>query len=111
MLIIKSILLIALTIIAVPSLTFCQTVGNQTSSQEAAAQEVLRAEREQVEAYLQRDIAKTERLVADDFILTNGRDIGDKKTLIGFMTSTELDPTLTLTSEDTRVTINAILRL
>jgi ketosteroid isomerase-like protein len=77
-----------------------------TAAQDAAVQEVLKTEREQREAYLQRDIAKTERLVADEFILTNGRDIGNKKTLIGFMRSTELDPTLTLTAEDTRVTIN-----
>jgi ketosteroid isomerase-like protein len=104
--IIKSTLLIALAIIAVPGLTLCQTVSSQTSAQEAAAQEVLKTEREQREAYLQRDIAKTERLVADEFILTNGRDILNKKTLIGFMSSTELDPTLTLTAEDTRVTIN-----
>jgi hypothetical protein len=43
--------------------------------QEAAVQEVLKTEREQREAYLQRDIAKTERLVAGEFILTNGREI------------------------------------
>src|SRR5918999_26343 len=106
MLIIKSTLLIALAIIAVPRLTLCQTVRSQTAAQEAAAQEVLKTEREQREAYLQRDLAKTERLVADEFILTNGRDIGNKKTLIGFMRASELDPTLTLTAEDTRVTIN-----
>lgn len=104
--IIKSTLLIALAIIAVPRLTLCQTGRSQTAAREAAAQEVLKTEREQREAYLQRDIAKTERLVADEFILTNGRDIGNKKSLIGFMISTELDPTLTLTAEDTRVTIN-----
>src|ERR1044071_4974296 len=98
MLIIKSTLLIALAMIAVPELTLCQTVRSQTTAQEAAVQEVLKTEREQREAYLRRDIAKTERLVADEFILTNGRDIGDKKTLIGYMRSTELDPTLTLTT-------------
>jgi hypothetical protein len=43
--------------------------------QEAAVQEVLKTEREQREAFLQRDIAKTERLVAGEFILTNGREI------------------------------------
>ena len=75
-------------------------------AQETAEEEVLKAEREQREAYLQRDIAKIERLVADEFILTNSRDIGSKKTLIGFMRSSEPDPTLTLTAEDTRVTIN-----
>src|SRR4030095_166315 len=102
----KITLLIALAIIAVPTLTFCQTLGSQTSAQEAAAQEVLKAQQEQREAYLKRDIAKTERLVADEFILTNGRDIGNKKTLIGWMRSAELDPTLTNTDEDTRVTID-----
>ena len=87
MLIMKWTLLIALAITAVPELTLCQTVSSQTAAQEAAAQEVLKTEREQREAYLQRDIAKTERLVADEFILTAGRDIGNKKTLIGFLKS------------------------
>ena len=106
MLITKSILLIALAIIAVPDLTLGQTARTQTAAQDTAAQEVLKTEREQREAYLQRDIAKTERLVADEFIFTNSRDIGNKKTLIGFLVSSEPDPTLTLTAEDTRVTIN-----
>ena len=98
--------LIASTIIAVPRLTHCQPVRSQTSAHEVEAQEVLKTEREQREAWLQRDIAKTERLLADEFILTNGREIGDKKDLIAYMKSTERDPTLTLTAEDTRVTIN-----
>src|SRR6185295_3756996 len=106
MLIIRNTLLIALAIVAVPGLTLCQSLRSQTAAQEAAAQEVLKTEREQREAFLQRDIAKTERFVADEFILTNGRDIGNKKTLIGFLRSSELDPTLSLTAEDTRVTIN-----
>ena len=106
MLIMKPILLIALAIIAVPTVTLCQTVPGQTDAQKAAAQEVLKTEREQRDAYLQRDIEKTERLVADEFILTNNRDIGNKKTLIGSLRSSEPDPTLTLTAEDTRVTIN-----
>ena len=102
----KNTFLIALAIIALPSVTLCQTAPRQTAAQEAAAQEVLKTEREQREAYLRRDIAKTERLVADEFIFTNGRDIGDKKTLIGFLISSEPDPTLTLTTEDTRVAVN-----
>lgn len=106
MLILKSILLVALAITAAPIVTLCQTAPGQTGAHEATAQEVLKTEREQRDAVLQRDIAKTERLVADDFILTAGRDIGDKKTLIGFMKSTPMDPTLTLTTEDTRVTIS-----
>jgi hypothetical protein len=104
-LILKLILLVALAITAAPIVTLCQPV-NQSDAQKAAAQEVLKSEREQREAYLQRDIAKTERLVADEFILTSGRDIGDKKTLIGFLKSSTADPTLTLTAEDTRVNID-----
>ena len=101
-----TLLVIALAIVAVPGLTLRQTAGSQTAARDAAAQEVLKAEREQREAFLQRDVAKTERLVADEFILTKGRDIGSKKTLIGFLRSSEPDPTLTLTAEDTRVTIS-----
>ena len=104
--ILKSFLLVALAITAATMFTLCQTVPGQTDAQKAAAEEVLKTEREQREAYLQRDIAKTERLVADEFILTNNRDIGNKKTLIGFLRSSEPDPTLTLTAEDTRVTIS-----
>ena len=69
-------------------------------------QEVLKTEREQREAYLQRDIAKTDRLVADDFVFTSGREIGDKATLLSFMKSTQVDPTLTLTAEDTQVKVS-----
>ena len=50
------------------------TLSVQTSAQEPAAQEVPKTEREQREAFLRRDIAKIERLVADEFIFTNGRD-------------------------------------
>src|SRR5918995_1857312 len=106
MLVLKSILLVALAMTAVPIVTLCQTAGNQIDAQKAAAQEVLKTEQEQREAILQRDIAKTEKLVADEFVLTAGRDIGNKKTLIGFLKSTAVDPTLTLTAEDTRVSID-----
>jgi ketosteroid isomerase-like protein len=105
-LIMKSIVLVALAITALPTITLGQTVRSQTDAQKAAAQEVLKTEREQRDAFLQRDIAKTERLVADDFIFTANRDIGDKSTLIFYLKSTPVDPTLTLTAEDTRVTIN-----
>ena len=102
----KLILLAALAMTAAPSIILCQTVRNQSDTQKAAAQEVLKTEQEQREAYLQRDIAKIERFVADEFIFTNGRDIGNKKTLIAFLKSAQADPTLTLTTEDTRVAIN-----
>ena len=99
-------LLVALAITVVPAVTVCQTAPGQTGAQEALAQEILKIEREQRDAYLKRDIAKTEGFIADEFVLTHGRDIGSKKTLITHLQSTEPDPTLTLTAEDTRVTIN-----
>ena len=81
-------------------------VVSQTERTNATAvEEVLRTEREQRDAYLRRDIAKTERLVADEFILITGRDIGDKTTLLGYLKSAPIDPTLTLTTEDTRIKI------
>lgn len=76
------------------------------NAQDATVQEVLRTEQEQREAYLQRDIAKIERLVANEFIFTSGREIGDKSTLIGFLKTAPADPTLTLTAEDTRVKVD-----
>ena len=78
----------------------------QANAQDATVQEVLKTEREQREAYLQRDIAKLERLVADEFIFTSNRDIGDKSTLLAFLKSAPIDPTLTLTAEDTRVKVD-----
>src|SRR5688500_2539064 len=83
-----------------------QTERNKENVQDVSVEEVLRTEREQRDAYLRRDIAKTERLVADEFIFTSGRDVGDKMTLLGFLKSTSVDPTLTLTAEDTRVKVD-----
>jgi uncharacterized protein DUF4440 len=100
--IVKFIFLIVLILTTAPVIVIGQT--DRTNA--TAVEEVLRTEREQRDAYLQRDIAKTERLVADEFILTSGRDIGDKTTLLGYLKSAPLDPTLTLTTEDTRVKID-----
>jgi hypothetical protein len=81
-------------------------VSQTERTHETAVAEVLRAEREQRDAFLQRDIAKTERMIADEFIFTSGRDIGNKTTILDFLKSSPVDPTLTLTSENTRVRIN-----
>jgi ketosteroid isomerase-like protein len=67
---------------------------------------VLKAESEQRAAYLRGDVAATERLVADEFILTIPGGIGSKATLITFLKETPVDPTLTLTAEDTEVRVN-----
>jgi ketosteroid isomerase-like protein len=81
-------------------------VSQTERTQATAVEDVLRAEREQREAYLQRDIAKIERLVANEFVLTSHRNIGDKSTLLNYLKSAPLDPTLTLTTEDTHVKVN-----
>ncbi|HZI61448.1 MAG TPA: DUF4440 domain-containing protein [Pyrinomonadaceae bacterium] len=93
----KFILLVAFVIASPVSII------SQTPRPEA---EVLRTEQEQREAYLKRDIAKTERLVADEFIFTSGRNVGDKASLLDFLKTTAVDPTLTLTAEDTRVAVD-----
>lgn len=91
-------LLLVMLVITVPL-----SVVSQSPRIEA---EVLKAEHEQRQAYLQRDIAKTERLVADEFIFTSGRDVGNKATLLSFLKSAPVDPTLTLTAEDTLVKVS-----
>ncbi len=88
---------------AAPMMVVGQTAPN---APDAVVQEVLQAEREQRDAYLQRDIAKTDRLVADEFILTANRQVGDKSTLLSFLKSAPIDPTLTLTTEDTHVKVS-----
>ena len=98
----KFIFLILLILAMAPMIVVSQTERTHAM----AVEEVLRTGREQRDAVLQRDIAKTERLVADEFILVSGRDIGDKTTLLGYLKSTPVDPTLTLTAEDTRVKID-----
>ena len=90
-------------LITTPMIVMSQTAG---TTQDAVVQEVLKADREQRDAYLQRDVAKIEQLVADEFILTSHRDVGNKSTLLSYVKSAPLDPTLTLTTEDTRVKVN-----
>ncbi len=102
----KFIFLILLIMTDSQGIVVNQTERNKKNVQDVAVEEVLRTEREQRDAYLRKDIAKTERLIADEFIFTSGRDIGDKTTVLGFLKSTSGDPTLTLTAEDTRVKVD-----
>ena len=69
-------------------------------------EEVLKAEREQRDAYLRRDIKATERLVADEFVLTVSNGTGSKATLLTFLREEPADPTLTLTTADVQVRVN-----
>ncbi|HYN26547.1 MAG TPA: DUF4440 domain-containing protein [Pyrinomonadaceae bacterium] len=80
-----------------------ELAGVQKSS---AEEEVLKAEREQRDAYLKRDIKATERLVTDDFVLTVWDGIGSKATLLTYLRGEPADPTLTLTTEDVQVRVN-----
>ena len=98
----KYIFLIVLILTATPTIVVSQT----DPTHGAAVEEVLRTEREQRDAFSKRDIAKTERLVADEFMLIANQDIGDKKTLLTFLRSSPIDPTLTVTLEDQRVKID-----
>lgn len=81
--------------------------AKHAAAAEASKEEVLRAEREQRDAYLRRDAAATERMVADEFVLTiQGGQIGTKADLLAFVREEPRDPTLTLTAEDTRVSLS-----
>jgi ketosteroid isomerase-like protein len=100
----KSILIVVL-MTAAPLLTPGQ--DKDTGAMHAVVQEVLKTEREQRGAYLRRDVAATNRLVADEFVLTiQGGEIGNKANLITFLKEEPVDPTLTLDAEDTQVRVN-----
>jgi ketosteroid isomerase-like protein len=102
---VKSILLAALITLTLSALTIGQE--KVADAKDAAMQEVLKAEYDQRKAYLRRDVAAMERLVADEFILTiQGGEIGGKANLLAFLKEEPVDPTLTLTAEDTQVRIN-----
>jgi ketosteroid isomerase-like protein len=74
----------------------------QTTGQE----EVLKADRAQWDAFLRRDAAAMERLVAGDFLQVVPDGVGNKETLIGFLKRTPADPTLTLTTENPQVRVD-----
>jgi ketosteroid isomerase-like protein len=81
--------------------------AKDAGAREASAREVLRAESEQREAYLRRDVAATERLVADEYVLTiQGGEVGNKSDLTAFLKREPADPTLTLAAEDTQVRVD-----
>ena len=93
----KTVLLMALCLFSTSALA-------QTTL--SVEEEVLRVEREQRDAYLKRDTKATERLVADQFLLTIPNGLGTKATLMTFLREEPADPTLTLTTEDVQVRVN-----
>ena len=101
----KSFLATLLMLVAVSPVGLAQRQSKK-AGQGKVEQEVLKAEREQREAYLRRDTKAMERMVADEFVFTSARDLGSKATLLAFLRETPVDPTLTLNSEDTHVTVD-----
>lgn len=101
----KSVLAAAVLAAAVSPVAWGQAGG--AKADEAVVREVLRAEREQREAYLRRDVAASERMVADEYVLTiQGGEVGGKATLMAFLREEPADPTLAVTTEDTQVRVN-----
>jgi len=93
-------------IVSMVLLTLALSTYAQAQIQKGSPEEdVLKSERAQRDAYLKRDIKTTERLVADEFVLTMPGGRGNKATLLNFL-SEEPDPTLTLTAEDVQVKVN-----
>lgn len=100
-------LILAAALLALAASADARGQGAAPGARDAAAQEVLKAEREQQEAYLRRDLAATQRMVADEFVLTiQGGEVGDKANLLTFIREEPADPTLALTTEDTRVRVD-----
>ena len=101
----KSNLLVIALLLVLPVVALSQT-QRKTAPQRSVEEAILKTEREQRDAYLKRDIKTTERLVADDFILTVGDGIGTKADLLASLRGEPADPTLTLTTEDVLVRID-----
>jgi ketosteroid isomerase-like protein len=101
----KNILATLLMLVAVSSVGLAQRQSKK-SDRVNVEQEVLKAEREEREAYLRRDAKALERMVADEFVFTATNERGSKAMFLTFIRETPGDPTLTLTSEDTHVSVN-----
>jgi ketosteroid isomerase-like protein len=74
----------------------------------AVEQELLKLEREWLDAYLKRDVAAMERIEADDFIITHadGRVFTKADEIANLKKSTgQSDPSMSFTTEETRVRI------
>lgn len=100
----RTILMAALLAVALP---LCSAGQERGTNRNAVVQEILKAEREQRDAYLRRDLAATNRMVADEYVLTiQGGEIGNKTNLLTFIKEEPADPTLTLSAEDTQVSVN-----
>ncbi len=102
----KSILLMVLLALALSTSALAQTQTTQPVQKRSVEEDVLKAEREQRDALLKRDVKAMERLVADEFVLTIPEGVGNKANLLAYLREEPADPTLTLTSEDVQVRVN-----
>lgn len=99
--------LILMTALLAAALPLCASGQEKDGNRDAVVQEVLKTEREQRDAYLRRDLAATDRLVADEYLLTiQGGEVGNKANLLAFIKEEPVDPSLTLSTEETRVSVN-----
>ena len=104
----KRILVIVAVAIAVAAFAFGQARRGENNRQQATEQEVLRAERAQLDAYVRQDAAAMERLVADGFVMTSAGNgfrgsLLTKPALLAYLREAPVDPTLTLATEDSQV--------
>jgi hypothetical protein len=74
----KSILLMVLLTVALSTSALAQTQTTQAVQKRSVEEEVLKAESEQRDALLKRDVKAMERLVADEFVLTSPEGVGDR---------------------------------
>src|SRR5262245_5764261 len=78
----KRILTIAILAMAIPSLSLAQTSGKKAAPSSKAEQEVVKVSGEIIEAFGHTDIAALDRLLADDYIVTQSFGITSKAQLM-----------------------------
>ncbi|MBA3442416.1 MAG: DUF4440 domain-containing protein [Pyrinomonadaceae bacterium] len=105
----KQLFFIVLLAVTVPSYAEGRTTIKQSAQQSEVEQELLKLEREWLDAYVRRDAAAMDRIVADDFTITypNGAVITKAQTMADLKQPGPADPSLTFTTEDTKVRLYA----
>jgi ketosteroid isomerase-like protein len=78
----KRILIIAILAMAIPSLALAQTIDKKAAPSSKAEQEVVKASAEIIEDFDRTDIAALDRLLADDYIVTQSFGLTSKAQLM-----------------------------
>ncbi len=103
----KRMLTIVVLAIAMSSFAEAQTQNRQVTQTAGVEQELLRVEREWLDAYVQRDAAALSRIVADDYMLTydTGQTVNKTQAMADLARPRAANFSFTFTTEDTAVRV------